>query len=78
MPPHARQKIGAAIAQFRQDSYDVRNEADVNYVRLIGIEFDSKTLRVVAEAGGNVRVAMNKLSGFERRSGEHTPWLSGI
>ena len=54
----------AAIAEFRQDSDDVRIDADVNDVRLISIEFDSKTLRVVAEAGGNVHVAVSKLSGL--------------
>lgn len=53
----------AAIAEFRQDSDDVRIDADVNDVRLISIEFDSKTQRVVAEAGGNVHVAV-KLSGL--------------
>jgi hypothetical protein len=61
---NARQKIGAAIAEFRQDSDDVRIDAAINDVRLIDIEFDSKTLRVIAEAAGNVRVTVTKLSGM--------------
>jgi hypothetical protein len=61
---NARQKIGAAIAETGEDSDDVRIDAAVSDVRLLGIEFDSKTLRVIAEAGGNVRVTVTKLSGM--------------
>jgi hypothetical protein len=35
----------------------------VTDVRLVGIEFDAKTLRVVAEIDGTVRVAVTKLGG---------------
>ncbi len=60
---NARQKIGAALADFRQDSDDLRIEAAIRDLRLAGIEFDSKTLRVIAEANGTVRVQVSKLSG---------------
>ena len=54
----------AAIAEFREDSVDVCIDADVNDVRLIEIESGFKMLRVVAEAGGNVHVALSNLSGL--------------
>jgi hypothetical protein len=61
---NARQKIGAAIDEFREDSDDVRIDAAVTNVRLIDIDFDSKTLRVTAEAGGTVKVQVSKLTGM--------------
>ncbi|MEX0751467.1 MAG: DUF4403 family protein [Xanthobacteraceae bacterium] len=60
----ARKKIGAALADFRQDSDGVRIDAAIRDLRLIGIEFDSKTLRVITEANGTVRVAVTKLAGM--------------
>ena len=57
----ARQKIGAALADFRQNSQGVRVEAAVNDLRLTAIEFDSTTLRIIAEAGGTVKVAVSEL-----------------
>jgi hypothetical protein len=60
----ARQKIGAALADFRQDSGGVRIDATVRELRLAEIEFDSKTLRVIAEATGMVRAQVNDLSGM--------------
>jgi hypothetical protein len=57
----ARQKIAAALADFRQNSQGVRVEAAVSELRLAGIEFDSKTLRIITEAGGTVRVAVSQI-----------------
>jgi hypothetical protein len=57
----ARKSIEGAIADFRQQQDGVRVDAAVTALRLVGIEFDSKMLRVVAEADGNVRVAVNRL-----------------
>lgn len=57
----ARAKIGETLAEFRQSTDGVRVDAAVNDLRMTGIEFDSKTLRVIAEATGTVRVAVNKL-----------------
>jgi hypothetical protein len=60
----ARAKIGAAIAEFRQNSEGVRVDAAVTELKLEAIEFDSATLRIVAEAGGTVKVAVSQLPGM--------------
>jgi hypothetical protein len=39
----------------------MRVDAAVNGLRLTGIEFDTHTLRVIAEASGAVKVAVSKL-----------------
>jgi hypothetical protein len=39
----------------------VRVDTSVQDLRLIGIEFDAKTLRVTAEAKGTVKVAVTQL-----------------
>ena len=57
----ARRSIEAAIADFRKSADGVRVDAAVTALRLVGIEFDAKTLRVIAEADGTVRVAVTKL-----------------
>ena len=58
---NARTSIEKAIADFRQQSDGVSVEAAVTGLRLTDIAFDSKTLRVIAEADGNVRAAVSKL-----------------
>jgi Domain of unknown function (DUF4403) len=58
---NARKSIEAAIADFRKSDDGVRVEAVVTSLRLVGIEFDAKTLRVIAEADGIVRVAISAL-----------------
>ena len=57
----ARAKIGSALAEFRKSDDSVRVDAAVTDLRMAGIAFDSKTLRIIAEATGTVRVAVNKL-----------------
>jgi len=58
----ARAKIAAALREFQQGgSNGVRVDASVNGLRLTGIEFDTKTLRVIAEASGAVKVAVTQL-----------------
>jgi len=57
----ARTKIGSVLAEFRQSNEAVRVDAAVSDLRLAGIDFDSRTLRVIAEATGTVRIAVNKL-----------------
>ena len=56
-----RVRIEAAISDFRKSADGVRVDAAVTDLRLVGIEFDAKTLRVIAEADGTVRVAVTKL-----------------
>ncbi len=58
---NARKSIAAAIADFRTAAPGV--QADVNFsdLRLIGIESDAKTLRVIAEANGTANVTVSSL-----------------
>ena len=58
---NARTSIEKAIAEFRQQSEDVQVEAAVTGLRLTDIAFDSRTLRVIAQADGNVRAAVSRL-----------------
>ncbi len=60
----ARKKIGETLAEFQRNSGGVRVEAAVTDVRLAGIAFDSHTLRVIAEADGNAKVAVSQLPNF--------------
>ena len=57
----AKSKIGAALADFRQNSNGVEVNAAINDLRLTGIAFDSNTLRVIAEAEGTARVTVSEL-----------------
>ena len=57
----AKAKIGAALKDFQQVGDGVRVDAAVNGLRLTGIEFDARTLRVIAEANGAVKVAVTRL-----------------
>ena len=57
---NARKNIEAAIAEFQRSADGVRVDADVADLRLVGIEFDAKTLRVIAEADGTVRVEVTR------------------
>jgi Domain of unknown function (DUF4403) len=54
----ARRNIAKAVADFQRSSEGVRVDAVANELRLTDIEFDSKTLRVIAEADGTARVTV--------------------
>jgi hypothetical protein len=58
----ALQNIGASIHQFQKPADGVEVEASVTALRLTGIEFDSTTLRVTAEADGTARALVRKLA----------------
>ena len=58
---NARKSIEAAIADFRQSGQGVQVDAAVTDLRLVGIEYDAKTLRVIAEAEGTVKAAISAL-----------------
>jgi Domain of unknown function (DUF4403) len=58
---NAQNKIAEAIADFQKNENGVRVEADISSLRLADIAFDSKTLRVIAEAAGEINVYVNKL-----------------
>ena len=58
---NARKSIEAAIVDFRKSADGVRVDAAVTGLRLVGIAFDAKTLRVIAEADGTARVSVTRL-----------------
>jgi hypothetical protein len=58
---NAANSIQAALADFRGAGDGVKIDADVTGLRIQGIAFDAKTLRVLAEANGNVKVAVDSL-----------------
>jgi uncharacterized protein DUF4403 len=57
---NARKSIETAIADFRKSADGVRVDAAVTNLRLVGIEFDAKTLRVIAEIEGTGKVDVSK------------------
>jgi hypothetical protein len=61
---NAREKIAAVIADFQKSEDGVKVEANISSLTLADIAFDSRTLRVVAEAGGTLNVYVTKLSGM--------------
>jgi hypothetical protein len=58
----ARKAVEAAVAEFRQRGEGVRVHARIDDLRLAGLEYDSKTLRIIAEADGTVRAEVTKLN----------------
>jgi hypothetical protein len=58
---NARRSIDVAISDFRNSADGVRVDAAVTDLRLVGVEFDAKTLRVIAEVNGSVGVVVTKL-----------------
>ncbi|MDA9433241.1 DUF4403 family protein [Bradyrhizobium sp. CCBAU 51627] len=61
---NAREKIAAAIADYQKSEDGLKVEAVISSLTLAEIAFDSKTLRVVAEAGGTLNVYVTKLTGM--------------
>jgi hypothetical protein len=59
---HARASIETAIGDFRTIAPGVRADVSFTDLRLLGIEFDAKTLRVIAEANGSANVAVSSLT----------------
>jgi hypothetical protein len=60
----AQKRIAAVISDFRKNEDGVRVAAEITTLRLAGIAFDSKTLRVIAEAGGAINVTVTALPGL--------------
>jgi hypothetical protein len=61
---NAQKKIAVAIADFQKNEDGVRVAADITSLRLADIAFDSKTLRVIAEAAGAINVYVTALPGL--------------
>jgi hypothetical protein len=58
---NAQKKIAAVISDFQKNEDGVRVAADITSLRLADIAFDSKTLRVIAEAEGAINVYVTVL-----------------
>ena len=59
---NARKSIEAAIADFRTAAARAcRSRPRSRDLRLAGIEYDAKTLRIIAEAEGTVKVTVSAL-----------------
>jgi hypothetical protein len=58
----AKTQVAAAVAEFSKQDPNVRVDAAITDLRLVGIAFDAKTLRAVAEADGSVKVAVSSLT----------------
>ncbi len=58
---NAREKIAAAIADYQKSEDGLRVEANIDSLTLADIAFDSKTLRIIAQAGGTLNVYVSKL-----------------
>jgi hypothetical protein len=58
---NARSSIERAVSEFRTSAAGVQAEVDITDLRLVGIDFDSKTLRVIAEANGSANVTVSSL-----------------
>ncbi|MDB5655412.1 MAG: hypothetical protein JWQ94_3025 [Tardiphaga sp.] len=61
---NAQKRISDVVADFQKNDTSVRVGAEMTSLRLVGIAFDSKTLRVIAEADGEIRVAVMALPGL--------------
>lgn len=60
----AREKIAAAMADLRKNEQGIKVDATIATVRLAEIAYDSKTLRIIAEADGSINVAITQLPGL--------------
>ncbi len=58
---NVQKKIAEAVAAFQQNEDGVKVDADITSLQLADIAFDSKTLRVIAEAAGAITVTITKL-----------------
>ena len=61
---NAQAKIAAAIADFQKNEDGVQVAAEITSLQLADIAFDSKTLRVIAQANGSANVKITVLRGL--------------
>jgi len=61
---NAQKRIASVIADFQKNENGIRVGAEITSLRLAGIAFDSKTLRVIAEADGAINVSVTALPGL--------------
>jgi hypothetical protein len=60
----AKTRIAAAVGNLAAQAPGVSAKAAVDDLRLTGIAYDSKTLRIIANASGNVDIAVSSLAGL--------------
>jgi hypothetical protein len=58
---NAQKKIAAVISEFQNNENGVRVTADITSLQLGDIAFDSRTLRVIADAQGTINVSVTAL-----------------
>jgi hypothetical protein len=58
---NALKSIETALGDFRKVGQGVDVDAAVTQLRLAGIEYDAKTLRIIAEAEGTVKVVVSQI-----------------
>jgi Domain of unknown function (DUF4403) len=58
---NAREKLAAAIADYQKNDDGVKVSTEITSLKLAGIAFDSKTLRVIVETEGSIDVSISKL-----------------
>ena len=58
---NAQKKIAAAIADLQKSEDGVQVTAEITSLRLADIAFDSRTLRVIAESEGSIKVSISAL-----------------
>ena len=61
---NARRRIASVVADFQKNEQGLRVSAEITNLRLGAIAFDSKTLRVIAEADGAAQIAITALPGL--------------
>jgi hypothetical protein len=59
----ARTRIATAVSDLARQSPGLAANVAVNDLRLVGIAYDSTTLRIIANADGAVKVAISSLAG---------------
>jgi len=58
----AKKRLAAAVGDFAAQEKGLRASVTVDELRLAGVAYDSKTLRIIADANGNVSVAVSSLA----------------
>ncbi len=57
----AKKRIAAAVSSLAQQGSGMTATVAIDDLRLVGIAYDDKTLRVIANAAGTASVAITKL-----------------
>jgi hypothetical protein len=61
---NAQKRIGTVIADYRKNEEGIRVDGEITSLKLAGIAFDSKTLRVITEAEGSINVELTTFPGL--------------